>query len=305
MSTPTNNSLFLIGGTGGLGTEVAKGLVTATGFESKKAIVRDASSDKAQALADMGWTLVEVKDLTDADLLETALAGVQTVVSTLSGNDMVSLESNIIQSAKKTGATLFVPSQFGVDFYRWGTEFPFLAGKKAVQEAAAAAELPVLNVFTGYFSDWIFGFFVDLENAKVTWIGDGSDKVSFTSRDDIGYVLAKALADPEYAQGGSLSMQGDYASFNEATKWLGESLGKDIAVEYMNADDAKKLESELLVKGLEGDVGAFFGSFKYHLMGEPARGNDGCNLSKQAKDYGHELKTLKQVFGSGVYSGSS
>ena len=41
-------SLFMFGATGGLGFEVAQGLVTAEGFDAKKAVVRDASSDKAQ-----------------------------------------------------------------------------------------------------------------------------------------------------------------------------------------------------------------------------------------------------------------
>ena len=190
------SSLVMFGATGGLGFEVAKGLVTAVGFDAKKAVVRDASSDKATKLKDMGWELVEVKDvLNDSAALEKALAGSKVVVSTMSGNDMVALETTVVKAAKKAGASLFVPSQFGVDYRRWGTEFPFLAGKKAVVDAAEAEGLPTLTVFTGYFSDWIFGFFADLENAKVTWIGDGNDKISWTRRSDIGYVLAKALED--------------------------------------------------------------------------------------------------------------
>ncbi|KAL3903125.1 MAG: hypothetical protein SGILL_010565, partial [Bacillariaceae sp.] len=258
----------------------------------------------ATKLTEMGWELVQVKDiLNDKDGLEQALAGAKVVVSTMSGNDMVALETSVIQAAKKAGASLFVPSQFGVDYRRWGTEFPFLAGKKAVLDAAAEKEgLPTLSVFTGYFADWIFGFFTDLENANVTWIGDGNDKISWTRRSDIGFVLAKALQDPELvSKGGTISMQGDYQSFNDATKLLGDALGKTFTVDYLDAQEAKKQEDEMLKKGLEGDVGSFFGAFKFHLMGEPARGNDGCDLSAQANNYGHNMQSLKQVFESGVY----
>jgi hypothetical protein len=293
----------MFGSTGVLGFEVAKGLVTATGFDSRRAVVRDSSSDKAHALSAMGWDLVEVKDiLKDTAALEQALAGAKVVVSTVSGSDMVPLETTVIKAAKKAGASLFVPSQFGVDYHRWGNDFPFLAGKKQVMDTADAEGLPALQVFTGYFSDWIFGFFADLENAKVTWIGDGNDKISWTCRSDIGYVLAKALEDENLLEkGGAISMQGDFQSFNDATKLLGDAMGKTFTIEYMDPQEAKKQEDELLKKGLQGDLGSFFEAFKFHLMGEPARGNHGCDLSAEANNYGHKMQTLKDVFESGVY----
>mmetsp|Transcript_1071 Transcript_1071/g.2954 ORF Transcript_1071/g.2954 Transcript_1071/m.2954 type:complete len:303 (-) Transcript_1071:1246-2154(-) len=299
-----NNTLFLFGGTGGLGMEVAQGLVTAEGFDSKKAIVRDASSDKAKSLETMGWTLVELKDIVgDAKGLEDALQGAKTVVSTVGGNDMVPLETAVIQASKKAGASLFVPSQFGVDFRRWGTEFPFLGGKKKVLEAAEEQGLPTLCVFSGYFSDWIFSFFIDVENISATWVGDGNTKLSFTKRSDIGYVLAKALADPAYEKGGFLAMQGSFVSFNEATELISKTMGKEFTVEYMDPEKAKAKEMELLEAGLKGDVGSFYGSFKLHLMGEPYRGNTGCDLSEIYNNYGHKMATLEEVFAS-VYGSS-
>lgn len=141
-----------------------------------------------------------------------------------------------------------------------------------------------------------------LKDSKVTWIGDGNAKVSWTRRSDIGYVLAKALEDPNIGRsGGTISMQGDYASFNAATKLLEETLGKTFSVEYLDPEEAKKQEEELLAKGMKGDTGAFFQSFKLHLIGEPARGNSGCDVSAEAKTFGHKLETLKDVFQSGVY----
>ena len=297
------SSLVMFGATGGLGMEVAKGLVTAKGFDAKKAVVRNPASDNAKKLADMGWELVEVKDIVnDSTALEQALKGAKVVVSTMSGNDMVALENSVVKAAKTAGVSLFVPSQFGVDYQRWGTSFPFLTGKKKVLEAAEKEGLPTLSVFTGFFSDWIFGFFADMDNAKVTWIGDGNDKISWTRRSDIGYVLAKALEDPTLvANGGTLSMQGDFKSFNDASKLLGEAFGKTFTVDYMDPQEAKKQEDELLKKGLEGDVGSFFGAFKLHLMGEPARGNDGADVSAEANNYGVKMQTLEDVFASGVY----
>lgn len=303
MSSTTNNTLFIVGGTGGLGQEVAKGLVTAEGFDSYKALVRSETSDKAQTLRSMGWTTVQV-DFSDEFALSAALQGVKVVVSTLSGNDLVTIEKAIVVAAKQAGASLFVPSQFGVDTDRWGLGFPFLAGKQGVIEFAAEKELPVLRVMVGLFSDWIFGFLCDVPNAKARIIGDADKlkKVSFTRRSDIGYVLAKALNDSKYNGGGSLCMQGDVMTWAEALKVVEKVTGKPFEIEVVSVEDATEQEATMLKAGLEGDVGAFYGSFCLHLLGEPARGNDGSDMSAFADNLGYEMEnletTVQSVYGA-------
>ncbi|KAL7564575.1 hypothetical protein ACA910_017922 [Epithemia clementina (nom. ined.)] len=256
-------------------------------------------------LQGMGWSVVEVSDTSDASALEAALQGSKVVVSTLGGGDLVEVEKKIVQAAKNAGASLFVPSHFGIDHRKWGGEHPFLTRKQAVLDTADQVGLPTLSVSTGFFADWSFGFFMDLENGKVTWIGDGNDMITWTSRSDIGYVLAKALADPKYANGGHLSIQGDYRSFNDATKLLGDALGKTFTVDYMDPEQAKKQEAELLKKGKEGDVSAFLASFKMHLMGEPARGNKGCDLSADFDNYGVKMQSLEDVFKKAEFADAS
>jgi hypothetical protein len=146
----TNNTLILVGGTGGLGMKIAKGLATAEGFDAKKAIVRDLA--KGKELEEMGWTLVPVADYMDATALEAAFVGAKTVVSTFGGADQIALEKATVAAAKKAGASLFVPSQFGVDWRRWPNQHPILASKQQVLDAAKEADLPALNVFVGYFA---------------------------------------------------------------------------------------------------------------------------------------------------------
>ena len=151
-TTMSDSTLILIGGTGGLGAEVAKGLVTSTAYTEKKALVR--SAEKATALKDLGYTLVEFSAYDQPEELVNVLKGAHTIVSTLGGGDMAKLEIAVVEAAQKAGAALFVPSQFGVDYRRWGASFPFLAGKKTVLEAAEKVGLLTFTVFTGYFSDW-------------------------------------------------------------------------------------------------------------------------------------------------------
>jgi uncharacterized protein YbjT (DUF2867 family) len=285
------STLYLVGGTGGLGSEIAKGLITAEGFSSYKALVRDEA--KGQALEALGWTIVPValESITAKDFLDAKV-----VVSALGGPTMVALECAVVKAAKEAGASLYVPSQFGVDFRSWGTSFPLYAGKKQVLDLAVAQAMPTLCVFTGFFSDFIFGFLAKPnQEGKVIIVGDGSYKISFTRRSDIGFVLAKALTDPNYNQGGYLSMQSDFLSWKEAVDMYAKVAGVTLDIATLDPQEALKQEQDLLQKGLQGDMGSFYGSFALHLLGEPARGNSGCDLSAEATTLGVKLETLEET----------
>jgi uncharacterized protein YbjT (DUF2867 family) len=295
--------LIFLGGTGGLGKEVAKGLVNTDGFSSYKAIVRDAT--KAKALEDMGWTLVEVPNFFDEVALEQALNGAKTVVSTFGGGDIVKLEIAIVEAAKKVGASLFAPSQFGVDYHRWSLTFPFLPAKQEVMKAATNAGLPILIMMVGIFSDTTLPFLFDLENGKATVVGDATStvKVSFTRRSDIGKVLAKALTDCSVLPSGDndtvfLSISGEALSFKEAIEVYERVTGKKIEIEYIDKDTALEQEKELLSKGFQGDAGAFLGSFVLHLKGELERGLTGANTSEDVNSCGVKLETLEETLRS-------
>jgi NmrA-like family len=289
----TNNTLILAGGTGALGMKIAKGLATAEGFVEKKAIVRDVLMGKK--LQDMGWTLVPVEDFMDGAALEAAFVGAKVVVSTFGGADLVALEKATVTAAKKAGASLFVPSQFGVDCRRWPNRHPILSRKQEVLDAAKEADLPTLIVFVGYFSDYIFSFVADPVNGNARVIGDGSALTSFTLRSDIGYVLAKAIADPAYSQGGFLSISGETVSWKDALSYLETALGKKLDNEYIDPEAALEQENALIAKGFQGDMGALVGSFILHLIGEPARGATGSDVSAEAVSYGLSLETLKET----------
>eukprot|EP00980_Cylindrotheca_fusiformis_P010931 scaffold2499_cov125-Cylindrotheca_fusiformis.AAC.22 len=288
------STLYLIGGTGYLGAELVKGLATAEGFSDRKALVRDES--KAKHLKDLGWKIATVADIqavTADDLVDAKV-----VVSALNGANYIAAESALVMAAKKAGASLFVPSEFGSDFRRWGSEFPLFAGKKKVFDLANQEGLPTLCVFVGYFSDHIFNLLAKPEDGSVTVVGDGSANLSFTRRSDIGFVLAKALTDPKYNKGGFLSMEGDNMAWKDALDLYAKVSGVKFNIKTLDPEEALKLEQDLLKKGLEGDMGAFFGSFRLHLLGEVARGNRGLDVSEEATTLGVKLETLEETLQS-------
>ena len=296
--TTSNNTLFLVGGTGGLGAEVAQGLVTSEGFEKRVALVRATSSEETiEKLRNLGWTIEKV-DFDNADELLSVLSGAKTVVSTLSGMDMVQLETKIIDAAKAAGASLFVPSQFGIDYRRWVGDSPLFQGKQAVLARAQEVGLATLSVFVGFFSDIIFYFLTDISKMEATLVEGGTTPSSFTKRSDIGYVLAKALADPKYESGGFLSIEGDRMSWADALELVEKASGKKFTITDIDGQEALAQENELLAKG---DIGSFFQAFALHLLGGPARGSSGLDVSAEAVSYGVELEplatTVQKTFG--------
>jgi nucleoside-diphosphate-sugar epimerase len=291
----SNNTLFLVGGTGSLGSIIAKGLVTAPGFDKRVALVRSSSADdKVDYLRKLGWTIEKIHDFLNPEALIAAMSGVKVVVSTMStGADLVPVEKNIIDAAKKCGASFFVPSQFGVDFRRWQGQFPTYESKREVVTYAEEVGLSILCVFVGLFSDIIFPFLTNLEEMTATVVGGGSARYSFTRRRDIGFVLAKVLADPKYANGGYMSMQGDCVTWLEALSLAEKAIGKEYKKTGLDTEEALIQEKLLLEKGMKGDLEAYSQSFAMHVLTTPARGITGLDVSSDAETYGVKMEPLK------------
>jgi nucleoside-diphosphate-sugar epimerase len=301
----SNNTLFLVGGTGSLGSLVAKGLVTAQGFDKRVALVRSSSAeDKVDYLRKLGWTIENIADFLDPEALIAAMNGVRVVVSTMgTGADLVTVEKSIIDAAKKCGASFFVPSQFGVDFRRWEGHFPTYESKREVVTYAEEVGLSILCVFVGLFSDIIFPFLTNLEEMTATVVGGGGARYSFTRRKDIGFVLAKVMADPKYANGGYLTMQGDCVTWTEALSLAEKAIGKEYTKTMLNTEEALIQEKRLLEKGIHGDIEAYSQSFAMHVLTTPARGSTGLDVISDAETYGVKMEplktTLQDIFGGG------
>jgi uncharacterized protein YbjT (DUF2867 family) len=288
------SKLALVGGTGGLGVEIAKGLVTATGFVEKIALVRS-ESEKSKNLADLGWK-INVVDFGDAAALQAALHGVTVVVSAIGGLALEETEISIMNAAKAAGVALYVPSQFGVDFRRWNGKFPLMEAKNVVLKHAESLGLPTLLVFAGAFADATLYFMVDIPNQKAKVVDGGDTLYTFTRRSDIGYVLAEALADPKYSSGGYLSVHGETMSFKQALAVLEQVSGVAFAIENLTAAQAHQQEQGLLAKG---DMGSFFAAFGIHLLAEPAFSNStGFNVSVEADNHGHVMESFRSTIKS-------
>ena len=97
-------------------------------------------------------------------------------------------------------------------------------------------------------------------------------------------------------------MHGDSMSWKTALDLYREISGATFDVATLDPQEALKEEQALLEKGLAGDMGSFYGAFALHLMGEPERGNPGCDLTEEATTLGVKMETLgetlKAVYGT-------
>lgn len=295
--------LLLIGGTGRLGGEIAKGLITSN-FQEHVALVRrtlpsslDSSNEKIDKLKSIGWTIREVDsiDSKSSNELIKSMKDIDVVVSTIGGPALKDTEIAIIDAAVASGSVkLFIPSQFGVDYRRWHVSHPVHKNKEAVLQHARDVGMPTLSVFNGVLADLIFYALTDLKQMKATIVNGGQHHVSFTRRSDIGYVLAKALNDPKYMNAGDdayLSMQGSTMKWKDALEMIKKTTGKTFDITDISAEDALIKEKELLAAG---DMS----SFAMHLLGEPARGSTGFDTRNEAVNYDYELEPLQVTLDS-------
>ena len=147
-------------------------------------------------------------DYSDKQSIKSALSGIDVVISTIS-SVAIGSQVGIAEAAKEAGVKLFIPSEFGGPT-EGVTEGLF--GKKArVQDQLKSVGIPYALFYTGPHVDSLWGPYatyiprlafdlplcrfvdLDLRSGKVSVGGDGSKRISFTSRPDIARYLSYVL----------------------------------------------------------------------------------------------------------------
>lgn len=149
----------------------------------------------------------------------------------------------------------------------------------------------------GYFSDVVFELTGDPFNGESVLVeSDNAAKISFTRRSDVGYVLAKALSDPTYNEGGTLAIAGETMTWKEALDVLASVMpDTTFELDKMSVEEGHAKVEELAEKGKQGDVWSAYKSFSLSLVVEPASGNTGADMSEGANSYDHKMETLEET----------
>jgi len=240
-------SVIVVGGSGALGKHIVEALVKHTKIQVSVLARKDTiASGKTKELEKLGAKIV-AGDVFDRPSLD-VLKNYEAVVSTLGAGALIEGQLKLVEALQSfpAGTTkVFVPSEFGFEFYRSIPDAPFIKAKLQVNAAAEAAKLPTLHFVTGAFlngtldSDW---WGLNFKSGNVTFYGDGESLASYTTTADIGRFVAAALNEYEAAlklPGSVVRVSGDTASLNDLVKIYEAATGKTVKVTYKPAEPLK------------------------------------------------------------------
>ncbi|EIW60916.1 NAD-P-binding protein [Trametes versicolor FP-101664 SS1] len=194
-------SVAIVGGTGRLGYEISRVFLDEyrTTFPIVRVLTRDPSTARAQHLASKG-AMLQVLDQENVaqSLLETFIHA-DVVINALNVTARKALKRQVAEAAVKGGAKVYFLSEFGVDHrendfpgydhHDWDVKRELASHAR---EVARGTPTQVIAVYTGLFIELslnVLGF--DIDNNLFTCFGPSTQKVSFTSKADVGRALAR------------------------------------------------------------------------------------------------------------------
>lgn len=231
---------LIVGATGTLGSEICR-LLTSQG-KSVRGLVRvNSDSEKVARLKASGVDAV-VGDLKDRRSLDAACRGAQTVTSTASSTlsrqagdsiESVDLQGqlNLIDAAEAAGVRHFVL----ISFPNIDVDFPLQHAKRSVEDRLRQSRMThTILQPTNFAEVWLspaLGF--DPANGKATVYGEGHNKISWISFQDVARFAVAAL-DERRAPNATIELGGpDDLSPLEVVRLAEQVMGKPIAVQQV------------------------------------------------------------------------
>ncbi len=194
-------TVLVAGATGDLGTRIVHALLQHDA--DVRALTRSATAPAATRLAgtDDRITLVEA-GYDDHDALVAALAGVDVVVSAVSGTRpvVVDAQTSLLRAAVAAGVRRFVPSDYSADYRSVtpGTNRN-LELRREFAAVLDAAPIRATSVLNGAFTDMLTGQapMVLFDRHRVLYWSSADQVLDFTSKDDVAHVTARVALDPD------------------------------------------------------------------------------------------------------------
>jgi len=197
------SQILVVGATGFLGMEICRQLTAAN--KNVVGLIRKTSEqEKANALKQLGVQLLE-GDLKNQLSIKKALPGISTIISTASS--MFSRQDgDSIQTVDNEGQANLVDEAIaaGIQQYIY-ISFPFMQGKFPLQDAKRKVEKKIVasNMTytilqpTFFVEAWLspaVGF--DFPNAKATIYGEGKNKISWITMQDVAAFSVAVVDNP-------------------------------------------------------------------------------------------------------------
>ncbi|QDE90461.1 epimerase [Myxococcus xanthus] len=210
--------VLLVGGTGRFGGRLASALLARPGIHLHVLVRPGARSDALVRLAEHGVTLVG-GTLDDMRSLDSALEGVDAVVSAVSGPPEVQVEGQLrlLDSARRHGVIRFIPSDYSLDYTDADAGDAFMDAHRRVADAVVKSSVPHTFVLFGAFMETALSpqaQVFDFERGVVSYWGTGDEPFDVTAMTDAARWVAEVVVDP-HAAGRRLEFVGDVATVND------------------------------------------------------------------------------------------
>ena len=285
---------LIIGATGLLGSEICRRL--AGQGDAVRALVRDTSDPgKVAQLKGLGVELLR-GDLKNPESLKAACRDVSAIISTASstlsrqaGDSIETVDRqgqlDLVEAAEGAGVKHLVLMSFpSVDI-----DFPLQNAKRAVEDRLRRSEMTHTILQPTCFTEvWLspaLGF--DLANAKAQIYGDGHNKISWISFQDVARFPVAALDNPP-AMNATVKLGGPEAlSPLEVVSLAEQSLGKAVVVQHV-PEEALRAQLNAATDPLQQ---SFAGLMLYYARG------DVIDMTDTRRAFSVEqLKSVRETF---------
>lgn len=202
-NSATDSKILVVGATGFLGMEICRQL-TANHKNVFGLVRKTAAEDRTKALKQWGVKFIE-GDLKDRASLKKALQGIDIVISTASSTfsrqdgDSIQTVDNEGQAALADEAIAAGIQQFiCISFPTMPGDFPLQDAKRRVEKKLAASNITYTILQPTFFAEaWLspaVGF--DFPNAKATIYGEGKNKISWITIQDVAAFAVASVDNP-------------------------------------------------------------------------------------------------------------
>lgn len=246
--------VLVVGATGNQGGAVVDGLLAADDEQfSVYGLTRDATSEKAQALADRGVTVVE-GDLNDPESLRDALDDVDTVFAVtnyfIAGFEgEIKQGTNLAEAAAESDIDHFVYSSVG-GADRTGEVEHFIS-KYRVEQRIADLDLSPTILRPVYFMHNFEGMRDAIQSGTLGLPLNEGVSLQMLDVADYGDVVARVFTAPDEFVGETIEVAGDEQTLEEMAESFSDVLDKNVKPVHVPLDDARERQSEDLVKMYE------------------------------------------------------
>jgi uncharacterized protein YbjT (DUF2867 family) len=262
---------LIVGATGMLGGEICR-LLAAQGKPIRALVRKTSSPDKVAQLRSLGAEVVR-GDLKDRASLEVACRGTSAVVSTASstltrqeGDSIESVDRqgqlDLIEAAEAAGVEHFILISFpGIDI-----DFPLQSAKREVEDRLRRGRMKYTILQPTCFTEvWLspaLGF--DPANATAQIYGDGHNKISWISFQDVAKFAVAALENPRAANVVMKLGGPDALSPLEVVRLAEQATGKKVVVQHV-PEEALRSQHATSTDALQQ---SFAGLMLYYASGD-------------------------------------